>query len=107
MMNIREGGISIICLRWSLTGTRFFSSTAKTGVVLGIIMAPLAAPSRLPQMRRMSVAFGGGAQQGGGGRVKITPRVFGAFGVPSESEPVSVHLTTTNVPLPRNDWYEH
>src|SRR5215204_6171709 len=47
MRNIREGGISIICLRCSLTGTRFFSSTAKTGVVLetDMIGSPCVRPS--------------------------------------------------------------
>jgi hypothetical protein len=35
---MREGGISAICFKWSLTGTRFFSSTAKTGVVFEMDM---------------------------------------------------------------------
>jgi len=30
---------------------------------------------------------------------------FGAFGVPSEYEPVVVHLITTNAPCAK-DWYE-
>src|SRR6266496_666706 len=97
MRNMREGGISIICWRWSLTGTSFFSSTAKTGVVLGMdmIISPLtsSSPAQFDNLNE-----GRGARQGGGGRVKITPRVFGAFGVPSEYEPVPLHLTTTNVP---------
>jgi len=34
----------------------------------------------------------------GEGELSKTPREFGAFGVPSEVEPVSVHLTTTKAP---------
>jgi hypothetical protein len=45
MRNMREGGISAIALRWSLTGTRFFSSTAKTGVVFEMdIISPFVRP---------------------------------------------------------------
>src|SRR5688572_291029 len=91
MRNIREGGMSIICPRCSLTGTRFFSSTAKTGVVLEIMDGSLT-PS----------PFQG---EGWGGGHKNNAPMIGAFGVPSKVELVFVHLPTTNVPL--LDLYEY
>ena len=56
-------------------------------------------------MRLEFVAFGGGAALAAEG-VKKRPDWLGAFGVLSLYEPVRVHLTTTNVPLPY-DQYEY
>src|SRR6185503_4218762 len=108
MRNMRDGGMSASCRRWSLTGMRFFSSTAKTGVALEIIsgsLTPTLPPPNTTEVRRI---WGRCRFSGGGGRK--TPRFArGVWFVIYLNEPLHVHLINTNAPS-RNkcgchDWY--